>query len=88
MIILIIIKIKRPNGEAPKFPAGRRPASRGGFGGAEPPRHHHPLQQKNFDEALETLRRPTAGQQGQWGQRPPAHHYSVTVISIIIMTIC
>ena len=42
---------------------------------------HHPLQLKNFGRAIETLRRPTAGQQGgvQGGHRPPAQHYSFII---------
>ena len=46
MMIIIIIKIKRPNGEA--LEPLRRPTAgqQGVCGGAAPPRYHHPLQQQ------------------------------------------
>ena len=80
MMIIIIIKIKRPNGEALEAspPANGRPAG-GVQGGAAPPTQNYYV-----------LRRPTnfrrpAGVQG--GQRPPAQHYSIIVIFIITIII-
>ena len=72
MIIIIIIKIKRPNGEAPEISRRPKAGQQGGFGGAAPPRHHHSLQPKISAKrsSLSAGQRP-ASRGGAGGAAPP-----------------
>ena len=83
--MIIIIKIRRPKGEALENfpPAEGRPVG-GGAGGREPPRYRHPLLQPKGRSAREfpAGRRP-ASRGGAGGQRPPAQHYSIIILIII-----
>ena len=72
MIIIIIIKIKRPNGEAPEIPRQPKAGQQGGFGGAAPSRHNHSLQPKISAKrsSLSAGQRP-ASRGGAGGAAPP-----------------
>ena len=72
----------------PKFPAGRRPASRGGSGGQRPPDtiiHYNRKIRRSARASPPANGRPAGGVQG--GQRPPAQHFITTIIIIIIIII-
>ena len=72
MMIIIIIKIKRPNGEAPEISRRPKAGQQGGFREAAPPRHNHSLQPKNSAKrsSLSAGQRP-ASRGGAGGAAPP-----------------
>ena len=88
-MIIIIIKIKRPNGEAPEISRRPKAGQQGGFGGGQRPPdtiiHYNRKFRRSARASPPANGRPAGGVQG--AQRPPAQNHTTTTTFTVTVTV-